>query len=279
MKIFKKAEEIVDYLYPLKQEGKKIGLVPTMGALHSGHLSLIGRAKKDCDKVVCSIFINPTQFDNPEDLKHYPITLKEDLALLQNILCDYVFTPSVSEIYPNGLHSKVYNFGGIENEMEGRFRPGHFNGVATVIEQLFQIIRPDVAFFGEKDFQQLQIIKKLTRIKKKSTQIIGGPTFREKDGIAMSSRNRRLSKEWRMEATIIYKTLKKVKKNIQYDSIQKINQYVAGLFDKSPLRLDYFFIADIETLIPVQTMKPDKKYRAFIAAFAGNIRLIDNIAL
>lgn len=279
MKIFKKTEEIIGYLYPLKQKGKKIGFVPTMGALHSGHLSLIERAKKACDTIVCSIFINPTQFDNPEDLKHYPATLKEDLALLQNVLCDCVFTPSVSEIYPSGLHSKVYNFGGIEKEMEGSFRPGHFNGVATVIEKLFQIITPDVAFFGEKDFQQLQIIKKWTDIKKIPTQIIGCPTFREKDGLAMSSRNRRLSKEWRMEAHIIYKALKEVKKNIQYDSIQKINEYVTDLFDKSPLQLDYFFIANAETLIPVQTMEPDKKYRAFIAAFAGNIRLIDNIAL
>jgi len=279
MKICKKAEEIIDYLYPLKQKGKKIGFIPTMGALHSGHLSLIERAKKACDAVVCSIFINPTQFDNPEDLKYYPVTLKEDLALLKNVLCDCVFTPTVIEIYPNSLHSKVYNFRGIEKEMEGHFRPGHFNGVATVIEKLFQIITPDVAFFGEKDFQQLQIVKKLTRIKKISTQIIGCPIFREKDGLAMSSRNRRLSKEWRMEAPIIYKALKEVKKNIQYDSVQKINEYVTNLFDKSPLRLDYFFIADIETLIPVQTMETDKKYRAFIAAFAGNIRLIDNIAL
>lgn len=277
MKVFKTVQELKSALF--LANGKTIGFVPTMGALHEGHISLIEKARKECDRVVCSIFVNPTQFDSKDDLVKYPITLEEDLKLLEQASCDIVFIPSVKEMYPQETKSKKYDFGGIENEMEGVFREGHFNGVGTIVHHFFQIIKPDKAFFGEKDFQQLQIIKKLVEIEKLAIQIVSCPIFREQNGLAMSSRNRRLSIEMRKEARIIYQTLQEVRNKITKEPLSNIELFVKKNFKKSKLKLEYFLISDTQTLKPTQVIHKNKQYRAFIAAFADNVRLIDNISL
>lgn len=280
MKLFKFEKEIKSALTLFNESGERVGFVPTMGALHEGHISLIKKAKETCDYVVCSIFVNPTQFDNKNDLSKYPITIEEDLKLLEKASCNSVFLPSVKEMYPEGLKTKKYDFGGIEKEMEGAFRKGHFDGVGTIVHRFFDIIKPDVAFFGEKDFQQLQIIKKMVAIEKMPIKIVGCPIFREEDGLAMSSRNRRLSNEMRSEAPLIYQVLKEVQYKIRAkESIVDIELFVNQLFEKSKLELEYFLISDIETLKPTRVIDENKKYRAFIAAFAEDVRLIDNIAL
>lgn len=279
MKVFKSKKELKSDLLFLKENQKTIGFVPTMGALHQGHISLIKRAKEECDVVVCSIFVNPTQFDNKEDLELYPITLDEDTQLLQRNFCDVLFIPSVEEMYSEEVKAKKYNFEGIENEMEGAFRKGHFDGVGTIVHHFFNIVSPNKAFFGEKDFQQLQIIKKLVEIENMPIEIIGCPIFREKDGLAMSSRNTRLSEEMRKEAPLIYQVLQEVQKQVKQKSIQEIENFVKQKFQESILELEYFLISDIETLKPTQVLEQQKKYRAFIATFAGDVRLIDNIAL
>lgn len=279
MKVFKSKKELKSDLLFLKENQKTIGFVPTMGALHQGHISLIKRAKEECDVVVCSIFVNPTQFDNKEDLELYPIALEEDTRLLQRNFCDVLFIPSVEEMYSEEVKAKKYNFEGIENEMEGAFREGHFDGVGTIVHHFFNIVSPNKAFFGEKDFQQLQIIKKLVEIENMSIEIIGCPIFREKDGLAMSSRNTRLSEEMRKEAPLIYQVLQEVQKQVKQKSIQEIENFVKQKFQESILELEYFLISDIETLKPTQVLEQQKKYRAFIATFAGDVRLIDNIAL
>jgi pantoate--beta-alanine ligase len=249
-----------------------------MGALHKGHLSLIKKAQSENDLVVVSIFVNPTQFDNKEDLIKYPKTLEADLKLLKKIKCDMVFTPTVKEIYEDDVISKHYKFDGLENEMEGKFREGHFNGVATIVQRLFEIVTPNTAYFGEKDFQQLQIIKKLVAIEKLPIKIVGCKIFREKDGLAMSSRNVRLSKQHRKSAPFIYKTLKKAKKKQNKKSIKEIIEWVNKKFQKHlDLELEYFIIAD-EITLKNSTVKGNN-LRAFIAVFAGEIRLIDNIKL
>jgi pantoate--beta-alanine ligase len=279
MLIFKSILSLQKRLSILKKENS-IAFVPTMGALHKGHLSLIKKAKKENDLVVVSIFVNPTQFDKEEDLVKYPKTLKADLKLLEKVNCDLVFTPTVEEIYQDNVTSQHFNFGGIEHEMEGKFRDGHFNGVATIVKRFFEIVKPNKAYFGEKDFQQLQIIKKLVEIEKIPTKIIGCKIFREKDGLAMSSRNVRLTKEQRKVAPFIYKTLKKVKKKFDTKEVSDIIDWVEKKFKKHPiLELEYFEIADVKTLKTATQKINNKKYRAFIAVFAGKIRLIDNIGL
>ncbi|MCL4145095.1 UNVERIFIED_CONTAM: hypothetical protein GTU68_033461 [Idotea baltica] len=225
-----------------------------MGALHKGHLSLIEKAQQKNDIVVVSIFVNPTQFNNQEDLIKYPKTLDNDTKLLESVSCDVLFHPSVEEIYSKNVVSENFNFDGLEHQMEGKFRDGHFNGVGTIVKTLFEIIEPDTAYFGQKDFQQLQIIKKMVKKHQLNLKIKGCKIFREKDGLAMSSRNTRLSKEHREIAPFIYKTLKKAKKKFKTETDEK-------------------------TLETLENKESDKKYRAFIAVFAGEIRLIDNIQL
>ncbi len=279
MKVFKSEKELNPTLFTLRKNKTKIGFVPTMGALHQGHISLIQEAKKQCDVVLCSIFVNPTQFDNREDLAKYPVTIEEDIKRLETVGCDLAFIPTFQEMYKEGEKVQKYDFGGIQNEMEGAFRKGHFEGVGTIVHQFFKIINPDAAFFGEKDFQQLQIIKKLVEIEKLPIKIVGCPTFREEDGLAMSSRNSRLSSEMRKEAPLIYQVLKKVQHKIQEETISTIELFVKQEFKESKLKLEYFLISDIQTLKTTQVIEKGKKYRAFIAAFAGDVRLIDNIAL
>ncbi len=279
MQVFESILSIQKHLFPFCKE-KSIAFVPTMGALHEGHLSLIKKAKKENDLVVVSIFINPTQFDNDADLIKYPRTIDADLDLLKKVDCDIVFIPTVEEIYAKNINSQHFNFGGIEHEMEGKFRDGHFDGVGTIVKRLFEIVKPNTAYFGEKDFQQLQIIKKLVAIERLPIKVVGCAIFREKDGLAMSSRNTRLTSEYRDAAPFIYKILKKAKKKFLTKSAKKVSKWVKKKFKKHPiLKLEYFVIADEETLKEVLKKKKNKDYRAFLAVFAGEIRLIDNLSL
>ncbi len=264
----------------LFKKSKTVGFVPTMGALHKGHLSLIKQAKKENDLVIVSIFVNPTQFDNKKDLDKYPITIETDLKLLKKVKCDVVFIPSVKEIYSENIQSQNFDFGGIAHEMEGKFRDGHFDGVGTIVKRLFEIVKPNKAYFGEKDFQQLQIIKKLVEIENLPIEIIGCEIFREKDGLAMSSRNTRLTPEMRTAAPFIYKTLKKAKKKFGTESANKVTEWVVKKFKKHPLlELEYFVIANEKDLKTIIKKEKNQHYRAFLAVFAGEIRLIDNIGL
>ncbi len=276
----KTKEALKNRLSSLKKNAS-LGLVPTMGALHLGHASLIEKAIAENEYVVVSIFVNPTQFNNPEDLLKYPKTLTEDLVLIKNISPEIiVFTPSVTEIYDTTAKSKTYAFNGLEKVMEGAFRAGHFNGVATIVEALFLLIEPKKAYFGEKDFQQLRIIEKLTELQNLPVKIIGCPIIREPHGLAMSSRNERLDPVLRKKASFIFETLMAAKQKFGMENAIKTKQWVAAEYKKHPdFKLEYFEITDVATLTPIQQKIQNTKYRAFIAVFADDVRLIDNIAL
>ena len=251
-----------------------------MGALHNGHLSLIKESVKNNEITVVSIFVNPTQFNKKEDLENYPRTLEKDLSMLQGASCDIAFIPSIEEIYADTVGANHFEFDGLEIQMEGKFRKGHFNGVGTIVKKLFEIVTPTNAYFGEKDFQQLQIIRKMVQKNQLPVSVIGCPTFREENGLAMSSRNQLLSEKEKEEGAIIYEILHEVKQLIDKKSIEKINSWVAAQFDENPLfELEYFVIADEETLIPASTISSNKNYRAFIAVHADKVRLIDTMSL
>ncbi len=280
MKIFKSKSDLKKYIALKKEKKKSIGLVPTMGALHQGHLYLVEKALKKNDIAIVSIFVNPTQFDSKEDLDKYPKPLEEDIKLLTTIDCDVLFTPEIKDIYNENVISKKFDFDGLEHQMEGKYRENHFDGVGTIVKTLFEIIEPDTAYFGKKDFQQLQIIKKLINKLNLPVKIKGMPVFREKDGLAMSSRNTRLTKDYRKAASFIYIILKKVRKKNGAKNVNELTKWVEKQFNKHPfLKLEYFTIADEETLRPAESLKPKKRYRAFIAVFAKDIRLIDNMRL
>ena len=281
MKIFKSKKTFHDYIERQREMGKKIGFAPTMGALHQGHISLYEAASKENDLVISSIFVNPTQFNNAADLEKYPRNVEKDLKILENSnFVDAVYLPEVSDLYPNGLQSKSYDFDGLENEMEGKFRPGHFNGVGTVVEELLRQVKPDNAYFGEKDFQQLVIIKKLVSQLKMPIKIHGVPIYREENGLAMSSRNARLSKDQREASKIIYETLKKVNDWFRIITVPEINTRVKEIFEEQRgMVLEYFQITDESTLKETDFFYKDKQYRAFIVVFVGDVRLIDNIYL
>ncbi|AIY12369.1 pantoate--beta-alanine ligase [Cellulophaga baltica] len=281
MLVIETKKELKDNLSAFISDSKSLGLVPTMGALHSGHLSLIEKASKENDQVVVSIFVNPTQFNNQNDLEKYPKTLENDLNLIKTVSNNIiVYTPSVEEIYQNNVSAEIYDFQGLDTVMEGEFRDNHFNGVGTIVEELLTSIAPNKAYFGEKDFQQLQIIKKLIQIKAIPVEIIGCPIVREESGLAMSSRNERLSTPMRKEAAFIYKTLKDAKEMFGTKNAIQVVEWVENQFENNKLlSLEYFQIADIDTLKSVTEKLNNKKYRAFIAVFVDDIRLIDNIAL
>ena len=281
MQIFKEKEALQTRISTFRKEGFSIGLVPTMGALHKGHLSLIESALENSGKVVISIFVNPTQFDNPKDLELYPRDLEKDIQHISRVSEDViVFSPDPQEIYGSRPVSEEFSFDGLEDEMEGKYRKGHFNGVGTIIRKLFEIIRPDKAFFGEKDFQQLQIIRKLVDKLQLNVQIIGWGGGGGGGGLARSSRNERLDPENRKAASMIYEILQQVRADFGTKSVSDINAWVRSRFsDNNRLRLEYFEIADSQTLKSVANIDQNRKYRAFIAAFAGDVRLIDNIAL
>lgn len=281
MKIFKSKKTFHDYIERQREMGKKIGFAPTMGALHQGHISLYEAASKENDLVISSIFVNPTQFNNAADLEKYPRNVEKDLKILENSnFVDAVYLPEVSDLYPNGLQSKSYDFDGLENEMEGKFRPGHFNGVGTVVEELLRQAQPDNAYFGEKDFQQLAIIKKLVEKLKLPVKIHGVAIYREANGLAMSSRNERLSSEQREASKVIHETLLKVNEWFRIITISEINQRVNEIFeDQRGMVLEYFEIADEQTLKETGFFYTGNQYRAFIVVFVNDVRLIDNVHL
>jgi len=267
-----------------KKQLSPVGFVPTMGALHEGHLSLTKSALQQCPLIVVSIFVNPTQFNDKNDLKNYPRTIDKDLELLNSVLRenDLIFTPSVKEIYPQE-DKREFHFGNLDNVMEALRRPGHFNGVAQVVSRLFEIVKPDIAFFGLKDFQQLAVIRALVKQTKNKVKIIGNPIIRETDGLAMSSRNQLLGPELRLQAPIIYKTLKSASAMIGKSDIREIKLFVEKSINVVPgFSLEYFEIVDDTELIPVtekDEMIKNKRYFGCIAVKAGNIRLIDNIEI
>ncbi|WP_339650599.1 pantoate--beta-alanine ligase [uncultured Maribacter sp.] len=262
-------------------DSSDIGLVPTMGALHQGHISLLEMALSENKKVVVSIFVNPTQFNNNEDLEKYPKTLENDVNLISTISNEIiVFAPSINEIYKNHVKTKIYDFAGLDKVMEGEFRDNHFNGVGTIVEVLFNLVKPNRAYFGEKDFQQLCIIQKLVEIQKIPVEIIGCEIVRENNGLAMSSRNERLSSTIRQNAAFIYETLKTAKHKFGMESVLNVKDWVAKQFkNSSDFKLEYFEITDVETLTPATNKNINIKYRAFIAVYVEGVRLIDNIAL
>ena len=281
MLIFDNKESLTNFLRPLQSLNKTTGFVPTMGALHDGHLSLIKNSLDQNHITVVSIFVNPTQFNNAEDLEKYPRTLEADVQKIRLISTQVlVYAPTVSDIYQENTSSSSFTFDGLENQMEGKHRPGHFDGVGTIVKKLFEIVNPTHAYFGEKDFQQLQIVKKLVEKEKMKVEIIGCPIFREANGLAMSSRNERLSKSAREQSSFIYKTLQAVQADFEKKSLTELNEFVKNAFSEHPeFSLEYFEIAEESTLLPALEKDKTKKYRAFIAIFIENIRLIDNISL
>ncbi|PKQ45853.1 pantoate--beta-alanine ligase [Confluentibacter flavum] len=281
MKVFSGKKDIIAAIDAYKVKQQTIGFIPTMGALHEGHLALVEKAIQNNDVVVVSIFVNPTQFNNPDDLKKYPRTLENDISLLASISKDIlVYAPTVEDIYEGKTTSESFDFDGLEFEMEGKFRHGHFDGVGTVVKRFFEIVKPNNAYFGEKDFQQLQIIKKLVEKYHLPVNVIGCKIHREASGLAMSSRNTRLKPEYIIAAPFIYKTLKTAKTYFGTKSDDWVTKWVENQFaNHELLKLEYFIIADIHTLKALKRKSKNKKYRGFIAVYADDIRLIDNIAL
>lgn len=281
MLIFDRQVALREHLESISNSNTTIGFVPTMGALHQGHLSLIVESLRNNTFSVVSIFVNPTQFNNVDDLAKYPRTLTFDVEKIKSLSDKViVFAPEVIDLYENGTVSEHFDFDGLEYQMEGKFRAGHFDGVGTIVKRLFEIVKPTRAYFGEKDFQQLLIIKKLVEKHQLPVKIIGCAIFRETNGLAMSSRNERLSAKERQEAGILYHILQEAKVKFGTKSAAFISKWVSQELKKQPdFKLEYFQIADETTLLPCVRKSESKKYRAFIAVFINNIRLIDTISL
>lgn len=277
MQILYSINTLQDYLKTIRKEGKSIGFVPTMGALHKGHLSLIEASKADNDLTICSIFVNPTQFNNPQDLAVYPRTLEADCEMLESAKCDVVFAPSAHDMYLT-LPNLKFDFGDLERVMEGKFRPGHFNGVGIVVSKLFNIVQPDSAYFGQKDLQQCAIINRLVKDLSYNLKLNICPTQRETDGLAMSSRNRNLTPEQRKNAPEIYKALQYAVDLLKdKKSVNLIKGFITSYLDNiEGIEVEYFEISDFETLQPVNELL-EGKTALCIAAFMGKTRLIDNV--
>ncbi len=279
MDIFRRKKTAHEWVSRQKRRGNTIGFVPTMGALHAGHLELVRHASHDNDVVVCSIFVNPIQFNKTEDLEKYPRTLDADLKKLEDTGCDAVFCPDTEEMYPE-KEARVYNFGHMDKVMEGKYREGHFNGVAIVVDKLLRVTVPDRAYFGEKDFQQLQIIRELVRKEQHPVEVVGCATVREADGLALSSRNVRLSRAQRLEAPRIYEALKKARDMYPATPVNEIITAGTSFINASPeLEVEYFEIVKTDDLLPATNRDADAGVVACVAVHAGDIRLIDNIRL
>lgn len=277
MQVLKSKNELVSLIDNYKKEGKTIGFVPTMGALHNGHLSLVKECKKNSDITVVSIFVNPTQFNDLEDLKRYPRTLDKDTELLKTVDCDLVFAPTVDEIYPEP-DTRKFDFGYLESVMEGARRPGHFNGVGQVVSRLFDIVRPDKAFFGMKDFQQVAIIKNIVKQLNYNIQIIPCPIVREENGLALSSRNTLLGEDYKKNAPHIYATLKKARNLASEMSVSDLKKWITDEINNNPyLETEYVEIVDDTTLKVTENWTEKGTKVACVAVYAGKIRLIDNI--
>lgn len=281
MILFKKTANLDKWLDAQRKKANIIGFVPTMGALHPGHLSLITAAKNGNDLVVSSIFVNPTQFNNPRDFEKYPITIEKDIEMLEQAGCDVLFLPSVHEIYPDGFSTtKNYDLGFVETILDGKFRPGHFQGVCMVVHRLLDIVSPDNLYLGQKDYQQCMVIKKLIHIIGKSTiNIQISPTLRESDGLAMSSRNMRLNTEERETAVTIYHSLLFIKNNISKGDVTAVKNQAKEILDNAGFKTDYVEIADATDLTLLNEWNGQQKIVVLVAAFLNEIRLIDNMVL
>ena len=279
MQIIESVGEFLTVIENFKEKGVKIGLVPTMGALHKGHLSLVKRCKEENDVTIVSVFVNPVQFNNPNDLKSYPRQPEQDFKLLAKEGVDLVFAPTEREIYPDGFNkNKKYDLGTVAESMEGLYRPGHFQGVALVVERLFQLCRPTRAYFGMKDFQQIAVIRQMVRKEGLEVEIVACPIVREESGLALSSRNMLLSEKERIEAASIHQVLENSKEYKISHSVNDTIQWVIGeLNSKDGFKVEYFEIVDGETLIPVESWEEAKYIIGCITVYVGNVRLIDNI--
>ncbi len=278
--VLQRVDEMLAFSTKCRKENRTIGFVPTMGALHEGHLSLIAFAKEKCDVVICSIFVNPTQFNDPQDLLLYPRTEETDIALLKEAGCDVVFIPSVSEMYPLGQEVQSYDFGTLTSEWEGRFRPGHFNGVITVVKRLFEITLPHQSFFGKKDFQQFSVIREWVRRFNIPVEIVGCDTIRAESGLALSSRNKRLSTEQATMATAFSKALLFLQQNKQTNQVNAlIAEATERFIVKEGIELQYFTIANSSTLEALQEISDANGQVALVAGFIGGVRLIDELEL
>ena len=277
MQLYSTISDLQEALSKDRDAGKTVGFVPTMGALHPGHLELVKRSISENDVSVVSIFVNPTQFNDANDLLKYPRTLEGDCDLLRSTACSYVFAPDAEEIYPEP-DTRSFDFGALVTGMEGRFRPGHFNGVAQVVSRLFDIVKPDKAYFGEKDFQQLAVVRELVRQLGLNLQIIACPIVREKDGLAMSSRNRRLNENQRKQAVILSKTLFESREMMKNVPVGDLKQWVINQINAvSGLEVEYFEIVDGTTLQPIEKWEDTNYPVGCITVFAGDVRLIDNV--
>ncbi|MEP7236400.1 MAG: pantoate--beta-alanine ligase [Ferruginibacter sp.] len=280
MIIFKKANDITDWLLHKKEQGSHIGFIPTMGALHQGHISLLQTSKRIDSITVCSIFVNPAQFNDAKDFDNYPTTIEKDIDALEKAGCDALFLPSVSEMYPGGTrNTEKYDLGYLETVLEGQYRPGHFQGVCLVMHRLLTIITADELYLGQKDYQQCMVIKKLIELKNIKTNIKICPTIREKDGLAMSSRNMRLSENEKKHAVKIFETLSWLKNNIKPGDLSMLKQTAIQNLGNAGFKIDYIEIVDAGNLAIINDWNGNTKLVAVVAAFLGNVRLIDNMFL
>lgn len=282
MILLKKATDLHNYLDLQSGKGRKTGFIPTMGALHDGHISLIKEAREANNTTIASIFVNPAQFNDPADYKKYPVTLDKDIHMLEQAGCDILFLPSVKEIYPNGIDDrKQYDLGYIETILEGKYRPGHFQGVCAVVDRLLDIVKPGELYLGQKDYQQCMVIKKLLELtgKDKSIHINISPTLREKDGLAMSSRNMRLDNEARQQAPSIYQSLSHIKESYHPGDLSGVKKEATTFLRENGFKVDYVEIADAGNLQPVSNWDGKQKLVSLAAAFIKEVRLIDNVLL
>ena len=276
MLIFKTKSDLSSYLSSLTDS--LIGFVPTMGALHNGHLALLRQAKKQSSMVVCSIFVNPTQFDSKEDFNRYPDTLSDDITKLEKINCDVLYVPAVSDLYAIDEKAKHFNFNGLDNVMEAKFRKGHFDGVATIIEKFFNIINPHKAYFGQKDLQQLLVVKSLTKQLNLPIEIVSIPTIREENGLAMSSRNKLLNAKQKLVASMLYESLAFCKANKDTLKIRELKTHLEKQFSEQlEVDLEYLEFVDANNLHPITVFKENDNNAVCIGAYVGGVRLIDNI--
>ena len=282
MILFKKATDLHNYLDSQSEKNNKHGFIPTMGALHAGHISLIETSKKENTVTVCSIFVNPMQFNDPNDFEKYPVTLEKDIYLLETAGCDVLFLPSVNEIYPDDVSpQRHYDLGYPETVLEGKYRPGHFQGVCMVVHRLLDIIKPGHLYLGQKDYQQSLIITRLIDLigLRQLIKVVVCPTLREPDGLAMSSRNLRLGTEERKKAATIFRCLCFIKENLKKGGLTELKEQAAGMLGENNFKPDYVEIADSNTLEPVRHWDGKQKLVALIAAFINDVRLIDNMRL
>lgn len=282
MILLKKIADLHNYIEEQRKKKLQTGFVPTMGALHAGHISLIKKSVSENDCTISSIFVNPTQFNDPNDFKKYPITIEKDIYQLETSGCDVLFLPTVEEIYPNGTGQKLtYDLGYLETVLEGKFRPGHFQGVCMVMERLLKIVLPDNLYLGQKDYQQCMVIKRLIGLLEldKDIQLNICPTLRETDGLAMSSRNMRLNEQERKNANAIYRSLLFIKENIKNKNISELKKEAGKILTENGFRIDYVEIADANSLELINNWDGKRKIVSLIAAFMNEVRLIDNMML